>query len=150
LSPFQHYTCLIDRPVSDMLAAVILGNVYGRFPNLRTLVLEFGSRWVYELLPGMDKAVKMGANGTWPGGKFDDLPSDLFKEHVWVSPFPEDDVVGLAEVLPTSRIVFGSDFPHSEGLGQPLDYVKHLDPLPDEAVRKIMRANAAVLCGLPG
>jgi predicted TIM-barrel fold metal-dependent hydrolase len=149
LSPFQHYTCLIDRPISDMLAAVILGNVFGRFPTLRILVLEFGSRWVYELLPGMDKAAKMGASGKWPGGRFDDLPSDIFKEHVWVSPFPEDDVIALAGVLPTSRIVFGSDFPHSEGLGRPLDFVKQLDTMSTAAVRKIMRSNAAELCGLP-
>jgi predicted TIM-barrel fold metal-dependent hydrolase len=149
LSPFQHYTCLIDRPIADMLAAVILGNMFGRFPQLRVLVLEYGSRWVYELLPGMDKAVKMGANGTWPGGMFEDAPSDIFKEHVWVSPFPADDVVALAAVLPTNRIVFGSDFPHSEGLGTPLDYVKHLDTMAPAAVREIMRSNAAQLCGLP-
>jgi predicted TIM-barrel fold metal-dependent hydrolase len=133
-----------------MLAAMILGNLFGRFPRLRTLVLEYGSRWVYELLPGMDKAVKMGANGKWPGGKFDALPTDIFKEHVWVSPFPEDDAVALAEVLPSSRIVFGSDFPHSEGLGEPLDYVKQLDAFSDGGLREIMRSNAAALCRLTG
>ena len=111
-TPFgRHAGALARMRPDDMLAAVILGNMFGRFPQLRVLVLEYGSRWVYELLPGMDKAVKMGANGTWPGGMFEDAPSDIFKEHVWVSPFPEDDVVALAAVLPTNRIVFGSDFP---------------------------------------
>jgi predicted TIM-barrel fold metal-dependent hydrolase len=148
LSPFQHYTCLIDRPISDTLANLILSNLFGRFPALKMVVLEYGSRWVWELLPGMDKAAKMGGRGRWPGGKLKDAPSDVFNHHVWVSPFPEDDLLALSEVMPISHILFGSDFPHSEGLAEPLTYVRKLAGLSPESIKAIMRDNAAQLVGL--
>ncbi|HVX22299.1 MAG TPA: amidohydrolase family protein [Acidimicrobiales bacterium] len=148
LSPFQHFTCLIDRPIADTMANLVLNNLFGRFPKLKMVVLEYGSRWVWDLLPGIDKAAKMGAQGRWPGGKFTDLPSDVFKEHVWVSPFPEEDPVALLEMLPADRLLFGSDYPHSEGLREPLTYASKLAGLDDDTVHAILRGNAARLMGL--
>ena len=39
----------------------------------------------------------------------------------------------------------GSDFPHAEGLAEPADFVKLLDPLDDAAKTRIMRDNAETL-----
>ena len=36
----------------------------------------------------------------------------------------------------------GSDFPHAEGLAEPADFVKLLDPLPADVQRRILRTNA--------
>jgi predicted TIM-barrel fold metal-dependent hydrolase len=36
----------------------------------------------------------------------------------------------------------GSDFPHAEGLADPADFEKLLDPLPADAKQRIMRGNA--------
>jgi predicted TIM-barrel fold metal-dependent hydrolase len=42
------------------------------------------------------------------------------------------------------HIIFGSDFPHPEGLADPCSYVDHLpEALPDEDVARIMGANLA-------
>jgi predicted TIM-barrel fold metal-dependent hydrolase len=37
--------------------------------------------------------------------------------------------------------MFGSDFPHSEGIPDPMQYVSQLKGLDDITVRKIMRDN---------
>jgi len=44
--------------------------------------------------------------------------------------------------------MFGSDFPHPEGLAEPASYVDGLKGLTDEETRLIMRDNTAALLGL--
>jgi predicted TIM-barrel fold metal-dependent hydrolase len=46
-------------------------------------------------------------------------------------------------------VLFGSDWPHPEGLATPLDFASGLAALDEPAVRNVMRDNAARLLGLP-
>ena len=39
------------------------------------------------------------------GQTMQDLPSDVFKEHIYISPFPEEDVVGLTEMMGVETFV---------------------------------------------
>jgi predicted TIM-barrel fold metal-dependent hydrolase len=41
-------------------------------------------------------------------------------------------------MLPIDHIVFGSDYPHPEGLRDPLSYMDHLGGLADDEVRDFM------------
>jgi predicted TIM-barrel fold metal-dependent hydrolase len=68
-------------------------------------------------------------------------PVDQFRKHIFVVPFYEDNIRELAELIPVERILFGSDFPHPEGLAQPLDYVSEFAVLPKSDVRKVMSEN---------
>jgi predicted TIM-barrel fold metal-dependent hydrolase len=43
------------------------------------------------------------------------------------------------------KIVFGSDYPHPEGLADPLDYVDDLAGLAEDDIAKIMGGNLARL-----
>jgi predicted TIM-barrel fold metal-dependent hydrolase len=45
-------------------------------------------------------------------------------------------------------VLFGSDYPHPEGLGDPVSYVDQLAGQPEELVRKIMGGNLAKLMNL--
>ena len=65
----------------------------------------------------MDKSRGMGRNGPWIGGPLRERPSEIFRRHVRVAPYPEDDVVKIVEDLGhADSIVMGSDYPHAEGL----------------------------------
>ena len=46
------------------------------------------------------------------------------------------------------RVIFGSDWPHIEGMPRPLDYVTELAPFDDAARAKILRDNAVALNAL--
>jgi len=61
---------------------------------------------------------------------------------VWVSPYFEDDMPLLKDLLGVDRLLFGSDFPHAEGLPEPLNFVDELEGFSDDEVRKVMRDNA--------
>jgi predicted TIM-barrel fold metal-dependent hydrolase len=114
-SAFQWTNFYGDRPIMDTISSLIFHNFFGRYPGIRVLSLENGSLWVPYLLRAMDKMVGMGRHGPWPGGRLDERPGEVFRRHVLVSPYHEEDVVALAGLIGTGRVVMGSDDPHPEG-----------------------------------
>lgn len=148
-SALQHLLANGERPISDTLAALVLHNLFGRFPGIKVLSVEHGSAWVPPLLKLMDKSAMMARGGTWPYGRLDAKPSEIFREHVYLTPYPEDDVSLIAKVIGADHVLFGSDYPHPEGVAEPVDFLGQLAGLSDVEVRMIMRENSAKLLGLP-
>jgi predicted TIM-barrel fold metal-dependent hydrolase len=126
-------------PIQDMMASLMADRLFERFPNLRVATIETGSGWVAPLLK------KLRTIAIQLPGVFGADPYELFLEHVWISPFFEDDVMKLVERVGADRVVFGSDYPHAEGLADPVSFVKEIDGLPGTDVRKIMHDNARAL-----
>ena len=110
-----------------------------RFPTLKVAVIENGSSWVEPLLKNLADVYKK-----MPQDFLED-PVEVIKRNIYISPFWEEDLGALAELIGVDHVLFGSDFPHPEGLADPVSYVNELDGLPDEAVRKIMGGNLARL-----
>ena len=76
---------------------------------------------------------------------FPEDPIEVIKRNIYVSPFWEEDLGALAELIGVDHVLFGSDYPHPEGLADPASYVDELAGLPDESIRKIMGGNLARL-----
>lgn len=134
-----------ERPVVDTITALIADNLFGRFPRLRVLSVEYGSSWVAPLLRKLDHLVRLFSKDMWRFGTPPMKPSDTFRQNVWVAPFFEDDIVGLARLIGPSHVLSGSDYPHPEGLLWPREFAEELDGLNDTEVRMIMRDNLAEL-----
>ena len=49
------------------------------------------------------------------------------------------------ELLGADRVRFGSDYPHPEGMSDPLSFVDELQALDESAIRKVMGGNLAGL-----
>ncbi|HNP56734.1 MAG TPA: amidohydrolase family protein [Gordonia sp. (in: high G+C Gram-positive bacteria)] len=141
-SAWQWQNTYGERPITDTLSALIFDNLFGRFPNIKVLVSEFGSEWVPHFIRHMDKSRGMARNGRWLGGQLKERPSEVFKKHVRVVPYPEDDTVGLIEKLgSTETLLMGSDWPHAEGLREPADFYDRVEGLGDETRRLFLREN---------
>lgn len=148
-SAFQWTNFYGDRPIMDTMSALILHNLFGRFPHLRVVSVENGSLWVPYLLKVMDKMKGMGRGGPWIGGYVKGRPSDVFKQHVFVNPYHEEDHVGLAALIGVDHVVYGSDFPHPECVPHPDEWLLEMQgKLPPDDLRKVMRDNARRLVGL--
>jgi microsomal dipeptidase-like Zn-dependent dipeptidase len=76
-------------------------------------------------------------------------PSEYFRQHCFVAPFPEENVDRVVEAVGIEPIVFGSDFPHGEGLPEPQAYLGQLKNFSDDDVRTVMRGNLARYLDLP-
>ena len=119
----------------ETMAAAVCHKVFDRHPRLRFAVVENGSAWVRDLLKKLDLAATQSA------GWFSEAPSDIFRRHVWVTPFWEDDPAEAAELIGVERTLFGSDWPHAEGIAEPISYADAIAGLGDAAVHRIMRDN---------
>ena len=132
-----------DRPAMELTAGLILHNFFGRFPNIRVLLSEQGTVWVPYTLRKMDHAFLMGRRARWAeDGRLDRRPSEIFRRHFLVAPYPEENVQRVVAEVGVDPIVFGSDFPHGEGLAEPAAYVDaQLARFSEEEQRRIMRTN---------
>jgi predicted TIM-barrel fold metal-dependent hydrolase len=147
-SPLQWALCNTERPVVDTLIALTLHNLFGRHPALKIISIENGSSWLRPLLKTVDKAAALGRRGPMLGGQLPPRPSEALTEHLWVCPFPEDDVADLIDAIGAGHVLFGSDYPHPEGLREPVDYVGRLAGCDRAVRRKVLRGNTADLLGL--
>lgn len=147
-SAFQKVTSFVERPIVDTMAALVLHNLFGRFPRLQVISIENGGGWALPLLKKMDTAARTTDPRDWPFGKLTDSPSALFRRHVKISPYFEEDLVRLTEALGAEAILAGSDFPHPEALARPMEFAEHLEGLPGSSIRRIMRDNTAELLGI--
>ncbi|HEX4822525.1 MAG TPA: amidohydrolase family protein, partial [Acidimicrobiales bacterium] len=127
------------RPIEDSVSALIVHGALSRFPTLKVAVIENGSSWVGNLLGNLADVYKK-----MPQDFLED-PVAVFKRQIHVSPFWEEDLIALADLIGEERVLFGSDFPHPEGLAEPAAYVDKLAGAPEATVRKIMGGNLARL-----
>lgn len=126
-------------PVADAMASLIAGGVFQRHPKLRIATIESGSEWVGPLFKRMKKAFAQHRHA------FAEDPHETFRRHIWVAPFYEDDLHELADMIGVDHMVFGSDWPHAEGLADPTDFVGDLDGFDAADVRAIMGDNGFAL-----
>ena len=133
---------LDDRAIHDTMASMIVHGVFTRHPKLKAASIENGSYFVYRLI----KRLKKAANNHPRHFAVD--PVEQLRTNVWIAPYYEDDLADLATLIGVDKILFGSDWPHGEGLQTPIDYVAELTAFNDADIRKIMRDNALSLRGI--
>ncbi len=127
--------CMSAQPVSDLLAALLCGGLFDRHENLRIATIETGSSWVSGLLSKLAKAY-----GQMPFA-FGQDPVEAFRRHVWVAPYYEDPLPELRDEIGADHVLFGSDFPHGEGLAEPTAFVHELEGFSPAEIRLVMREN---------
>jgi predicted TIM-barrel fold metal-dependent hydrolase len=138
-TPLKQCLAIADRAISDALAALICHGVFDRFPGVRVASIENGSKWVKGLLERMAHAY-----GQMPQ-EFRRPPVETFRRHVSVAPFYEEPVDQLAELIGVGQVLFGSDYPHPEGLAEPLSFLDELKTLPPADQQRIMSTNLKAL-----
>jgi len=136
-----------DRPAMETVASMLMHDLFGRFPKLRVCLAEQGTVWLPYILRKLDATYFMGRQARF--GKLRRRPSEIFRDHFVVAPFPEENVQRVIAEVGIEPIVFGSDFPHGEGLAFPADYVAaQLGGLAQEQVLAIMRDNLGSFLGI--
>ena len=127
--------------VQDWFANLLAHGLFQRFPNLRMASIETGSDWVFHLFDKLKKSYSQTPQA------YPEDPRETFKRHVWVSPYYEDELASLRDILGADHMLMGSDFPHAEGLAEPSSYIKDLENFgftPEDS-RLVMRDNGVEL-----
>jgi predicted TIM-barrel fold metal-dependent hydrolase len=128
------------RPVQDAVASWVIHGALYRLPQLKVAVIESGSKWLFPLLDQLADVYKKTPE-SFPGGD----PVEEIKNRIHISPFYEDGISDLVGLIGAERVLYGSDYPHPEGLAQPRHYVDALQYLSVDDQAKIMGGNLARL-----
>ena len=134
---FEEVFRAYHRGIQDAMLSALCHGLFTRFPQLRVMPIENGSKWVAPLLGALEETYARNPH------LFDEDPIAVFKRNIWVHPFHEDDPMDIIRMLGVDRVLFGSDYPHPEGLARPSDYLDRLAGLPEEDVARIMGGNLA-------
>ena len=135
---------MISHTMEMMLVAlsVIWGGVVDRHPRLRVAFLESGGGWIAPWLDRMDRHFDdQGFNESAPKMR----PSELFQRNCWISFEPvESSIAVLADYIGPHKIMWATDYPHSDGFfpGAPQMLRERLGPLSAEAKHQVLAGGA--------
>ncbi|MCM3882700.1 amidohydrolase family protein [Frankia sp. R82] len=127
------------RPIEDTVASLICHGTLSRFPELKIAVVENGASWVEPLIGALKNAYKKGPH------MFEEEPISVLRRNIHISPFWEEDMARLSELLGVERVLYGSDFPHPEGLAEPASFAAELTNVSEEDKAKILGGNLSRL-----
>jgi predicted TIM-barrel fold metal-dependent hydrolase len=136
------FSQLVDseyRNIRDTVYSIIGHGLATRFPDLRFMPVENGSQWVPTAIKQFQKLYDRSPRG------FAEDPMVTFKRSIIIHPFFEEDVLNIVELVGADNVVFGSDYPHPEGLSEPLSFIDEIEPLPEVDKAKIMGGTLSVL-----
>lgn len=140
---------LLDSVFLSVAPAVAVANliyhgVFARFPALRLGVVELTAGWVPSFLLHLDGAFEfyVARHGEWPVA-LDRRPSAYFREHVRVAALPYEAPRRLVDSVGPDTFMVGSDWPHAEGVPDPLAAARAAaDGLDAGAAHKLLADNA--------
>ena len=130
------------RAIKDTVSSIIGHGLATRFPRIRFMPVENGSAWVLPLIENLTEVYAVSPQS------FDEDPLVTLKRSIYVHPFHEESVLELVKAVGADNVVFGSDYPHPEGMFDPITWVDELETLPVSEQAAIMGGNLAKLMGV--
>jgi predicted TIM-barrel fold metal-dependent hydrolase len=132
--------------MSNILTSMIFSGVFERYPRMKLVLGESGIGWIPYVLWRMD--------AEWED-QFKDLsltmpPSEYWKRQCWATYQTDPIGVKLLDELGADKVMWGSDFPHPDGVWpDSREYIaRELGHLPADVRRKVVCENAGRLYGL--
>jgi predicted TIM-barrel fold metal-dependent hydrolase len=146
--PFMNHAVAIIRANQDIMGMLIFGGVFERHPKLRIVCVEADAGWVPHWMYRMDHYYKR--HQYLRHQKLTRLPSEIFKEHIYVT-FQDDwAAFQTAHLQNPERLMWANDFPHSDSTWPWSQDVlrEHASKLDEPTRDAILHHNVARLYGL--
>jgi predicted TIM-barrel fold metal-dependent hydrolase len=139
---FEDWTSgvMFNVDVIKAYTTVVAGGTMDRFPDLNFVMLEVGCGWVPYWLDRMDSAYEAAP---W-NAPMKLKPSEYFFRQCFVTMEPEErTVAATAGLIGSDKILWASDYPHSEGhVGTVAEVKEKIAPLSEEDQANILGNNA--------
>lgn len=130
---------VMERAANDFLLTLAFDKLFERFPNVRIGSVENGSGFLPDLFRQLESAK---ARNPW---HFGEDPVQAFREHVWINPFWEDEIEDVVELMGADNVIFGSDWPHMEGLADPKGILTEIEGLGEDSQTRFLYDNTSGL-----
>lgn len=148
VNPYTESVLLWAAPAVALTNMAVFG-VFERHPDLRVGVVELSAWWIPTFLLQLDGGV--GFISKLLGHPPADLtlsPADYVRRQVRVAALAYEQPGTIIEQTGDNLFMFGSDWPHAEGIADPLGDYRAANPnLPDEHAPALYGGNVAWLAG---
>lgn len=133
------------RAIMDTVFSAICHGMLARFPGVRLGSIENGGSWITRVV--QDLSVGYGKTPQL----FAEHPLDTLRRSLYIAPYWEDPLQPLIDAIGLDHILFNSDWPHPEGLADPVEYATYARNdvgLDDAELAKVMGGNMHELIGV--
>jgi len=122
---------------SDMISSMVGHGMLTRFPKLKVAIVEHFNQWTRPLIQQFEEA--------WEKTPvlFDEEPMKVLRRNIFIHVSQDPDPVELIKLIGVENSMFGSDFPHPEGLRDPLGFSEAITSLPADDQKAVMGGNLA-------
>lgn len=125
------------------MASILGHGLATRFPKLKFLPTEFSNEWIRPFYAKVQRAADERAV------LFEENPVEVFNRNIYLHIFHEPDPKGRIDLgIPVDHLMFGSDFPHPEGMADPLAYSQMVKDLPADQQALIMGGSLSKIMGV--
>ena len=124
---------------SDLIASMIGHGMLTRFPRLKVTIVEHFNQWTRPMLQHFQEAYDKSAV------LFDEDPMEVLRRNIFIHIFQDPNPVELIRMIGIENSMFGSDFPHPEGLRDPLAFSEQITELTPDEQALVMGGNLARL-----
>jgi predicted TIM-barrel fold metal-dependent hydrolase len=108
---------VLEQPGMHHLTSLLVEGVFEKYPTLRVILTEYGFTWLPWVIWGLDSRYKLLQRESSHVRR---LPSEYFREHVWLSTQPWEfepspgELMSLLEAFGglEDKLCFSSDYPH--------------------------------------
>ncbi len=128
--------------IADFIASLVGHGCLARHPRLKVAIVEFGTEYVRPMVQQFQDAYERAPV------LFDEDPMDALRRNVFIHAFSEPNPVELIELLGVENTMWGSDFPHPEGMRDPLAFSEAIASLPLDTRTAVMGGNLERLLGV--
>ena len=148
MAPGTHHALILLIDQQMTLSNLTYGGVLERFPQLKVIVLECGGGWIAHWMDRLDEFLESYG---WATPSLSLTPREYFQRQCWVSFDPgERTAPVLWPLIGADRIIWASDFPHSDAkypgvVDELREYTEGMDA---DARAGLFGRNAAVMYAL--
>ena len=132
---------ILERSICDWLTSLMFDRLFERHPGVKVASVENGAAYLHDLFRQLK-----GSAERFPKWYRED-PVESFRNNVWINPFWEDDYDEVIEYMGVDHVLFGSDWPHMEGLATPDEIYEEIGHRSEADQRRLVYENAAELTG---
>jgi predicted TIM-barrel fold metal-dependent hydrolase len=136
-SPAFELLAAPEPALADALASLIGHGLATRFPMLRFAPVEFRMDPLADFVLRLQRAYEDAPL------LFDEDPYEVLRRNVFIHCFQDTNPRQTIDLMGVDHVMFGSDFPHVEGMNDPLAYADRLAHLSPEDQAKVMGGNIA-------
>jgi predicted TIM-barrel fold metal-dependent hydrolase len=128
--------------VADFIGSMVGHGCLTRHPRLKVAIVEFFSDFIRPMVRQFQSAYEKTPQ------LFDEEPMDVLRRNVFIHTFHDPNPTELLDLLGVENVMWGSDFPHPEGLRDPLAFSEDIAELPLDVRKAVMGGNLERLLGV--